>query len=70
MEYFLKKKYFMYLKVKRSQKIVWGLLTEFTSLTQNPKKIIGTPNQPIKIKNFLKKSLFSNSKVKRSQKFV
>jgi hypothetical protein len=34
------------------------------------KKIVGTSNQPIRIKNFPKKSIFSILKKKRSQKFV
>jgi hypothetical protein len=35
------------------KKIVWGL-TEFAGSTQNPKKMIGTSNQPIRTKNFPK----------------
>jgi hypothetical protein len=31
---------------------------EFAGLTQNPKKVIGTSNQPIKTKNFPKKKVF------------
>jgi hypothetical protein len=42
-------------KVKRRQKIVWGYLTELAGSTQNPKKIIRTPNLPIINKRFAKK---------------
>jgi hypothetical protein len=44
--------------------------TEFAGFTQNPKKNIGTSNQPIKTKIFPKKSIFSTSNVFRSQKYV
>jgi hypothetical protein len=37
--------------------------TEFAGSTQNPKKIIGKPNLPIKTKEFPKKSMFSTLKV-------
>jgi hypothetical protein len=37
--------------------------TEFAGSTQNPKKIIGTSNQPIRTKIFPKKSMFSILKV-------
>jgi hypothetical protein len=43
---------------------------KFASSTQNHKKIIKTPNQPIEIKKISNKSMFSTSKEKRSQKFV
>jgi hypothetical protein len=36
--------------------------TEFVGSTQNPKKIIGTPNQQIRTKPFLKKSMYSTLK--------
>jgi hypothetical protein len=38
--------------------------------TQNPKKITGTSNQPIRTKILPKKSVFSTLKKKWSQKFV
>jgi hypothetical protein len=44
--------------------------TEFAGSTQNLKKMIGTPNLPIKTKIFPKINIFSTSKVERSQKFV
>jgi hypothetical protein len=44
-----------------------GYQTEIVGSTQNPKKIIGTPNLPIKTKIFPKKSMFSSLKVKRSR---
>jgi hypothetical protein len=40
-----------------------GYPTEFAGSTQNPKKNIGTQNQPIKMKNFRKRSMFSTLKV-------
>jgi hypothetical protein len=47
-----KKTVFRTLKVERGQKYA---RTEFADPTQNPKKIIGTSNQPIKTKIFPKK---------------
>jgi hypothetical protein len=47
-----KKTVFRTLKVERDQKYA---RTEFTGPTQNPKKCIGTSNQPIKTKIFPKK---------------
>jgi hypothetical protein len=44
--------------------------TKFAYTTQNPKKIIRTPNQPIRTKILPKKSMFCTLKVYRSQKFV
>jgi hypothetical protein len=61
---------------------VWGLLKatkkknkntypkKFASSTQNHKKFIETPNQPIETKKISMKSMFSTSKVKRSQKCI
>jgi hypothetical protein len=49
---FLKKTVFRTLKVERSQKYARA---EFAGPTQNPKKNIGIPNQPIKPKIFPKK---------------
>jgi hypothetical protein len=44
---------------------------EFADSTQNPKKIIGTPNKPIKTKKKSKKCMFSTFlKVSKNQKFV
>jgi hypothetical protein len=57
-------------KVKKANNSYGVYLAEFVSSTQNHKKMIETPNQPIETKNFLKKSMFSTSKVNRSQKFV
>jgi hypothetical protein len=42
-------------KVIRRQKLVWGYPTEFAGSTQNPKKIIKTPNLPIRTKKIQKK---------------
>jgi hypothetical protein len=42
----------------------------FAGSTQNHKKIIETPNQPIETKKISNKRMFSTSKVKRSQKRV
>jgi hypothetical protein len=39
-------------KVKRRQKFVWDFPTEFAGSTQNPKKIIETPNLPNRTKIF------------------
>jgi hypothetical protein len=44
--------------------------TKFASSTQQHKKVIETPNQPIEIKKISNKSMFSSSKVKRRQKLV
>jgi hypothetical protein len=42
-------------KVKRKQKFVWGYPTDFAGSTLTPKKIIRTPNLPIRTKIFPKK---------------
>jgi hypothetical protein len=34
-------------QVNRSQKFVWGYPTEFAGSTQNHKKLIEAPNQPL-----------------------
>jgi hypothetical protein len=44
--------------------------TEFAASSQNQKKNIETPNQPIETRNFSKKSMFSTSKLERSQKIL
>jgi hypothetical protein len=44
--------------------------TEFAGSTQNLKKIIRTPNLPIRTNIFPKKTMYSTLKKKRSQKFV
>jgi hypothetical protein len=44
--------------------------TKLASSTQQHKKVIETPNQPIEIKKISNKSMFSTSKVKGRQKFV
>jgi hypothetical protein len=43
---------------------------EFAGSTQNNKKMIETPNQPIKTKNLSYKTMFRILKVSRSPKFV
>jgi hypothetical protein len=43
--------------------------TEFVRTSQNHEKMIGTPNQPIKMKSFPKKTMFSPLKVKRSHSY-
>jgi hypothetical protein len=53
--------------VKKSQKFERGLPTELAGLTQNHKKLIGTSNQPIKIKISL---TTITSTMKRNQKLV
>jgi hypothetical protein len=52
------KKYVKYLKSVKEPKIRMSYPTEFAGSTQNPKKIIGTPNIPINTKIFLKKQFF------------
>jgi hypothetical protein len=47
-------------KVKRRQKFVWGLPDGVCRLNPKSKKIIRTPNLPIRTKIFPKKSMFSN----------
>jgi hypothetical protein len=42
-------------KCKGTKHSYGGYATEFAGSTQNPKKIIGTPNLPIKTKIFSKK---------------
>jgi hypothetical protein len=44
-----------YSKCKGAQNSYGGFPTEFAGSTQNPKKNIGTSNQPINTKNFPKK---------------
>jgi hypothetical protein len=44
--------------------------TKFSSSTQQHKKVIETPYQPIEIKKISNKRMFSTSKVKRRQKFA
>jgi hypothetical protein len=43
---------------------------DFAGLTQNHKKIIETPNLPVKTKIFFKKTMFRILKIKSSQKLV
>jgi hypothetical protein len=57
-------------KVKKNKDTYGIYPTKFASSTQNHKKVIETPNQPIEIKKISNKSMFNTSKVKRSQKFV
>jgi hypothetical protein len=52
---FLKKTVFRTLKVERSQNLYGGYPTDFAGSTQNPKKMTGTRNLPIKKKIFPKK---------------
>jgi hypothetical protein len=57
---FFQKSMLSTLKVKNSY---GGYPSEFAGSTQNPKKIIETPNIPIKTKVFLKKTMFRTLKV-------
>jgi hypothetical protein len=49
-EKFLEKRIISTSKAKTSSKSYYGNSMKFAGLTQNPKKIIGTPNQPIRTK--------------------
>jgi hypothetical protein len=49
---------FSTLKKKRSQRYVWELPDGFAGSIQNPKKIIGTSNQPIRMKIHPKKYVY------------
>jgi hypothetical protein len=62
--------YIQYLKSAKNKDTYGIYPTMFANSTQNPNKIIETPNQPIEIKKYSNKRMFSTSKVKRSQKFV
>jgi hypothetical protein len=57
-------------KVKKNKDTYGIYPTKFASSTQNHKKVVEIPNQPIEIKKISNKSMFSTSKVKRGQKFV
>jgi hypothetical protein len=57
-------------KWKEGKNSYGGYPTEFAGSTQNPKKIIRTPNLPIRTKNSKKKTMLRTLKKKRSQKFV
>jgi hypothetical protein len=51
----LKKLCFVTYKCKGANNLYEGYPTEFAGSTQNPKKMIETPNIPIRTKNFAKK---------------
>jgi hypothetical protein len=51
-------------KCKGAKNSLEGYPTEFAGSTQNPKKLIETPNLPIKTKIFPKKNMFSSLKLK------
>jgi hypothetical protein len=56
-------------KVKKKQRYIWDLSTEFAGLTQNPKKI--SEHQIYQSgRTFFQKSMLGTLKKKRSQKFV
>jgi hypothetical protein len=57
-------------KCKGAKNSYGGHPTEFAGSTENPLKIIRTPNQLIEIKKISNKNMFSTSTVKRRQKFV
>jgi hypothetical protein len=58
-------------KSDKKNKDTYGIYpTKFASSTQQHKKFIETPNQPIEIKKISSKSMFSTSKVTRRQKFA
>jgi hypothetical protein len=65
------KKYIQYPKSKKKNQDTYEIYpTKFASSTQNHKKVIETPNQPIEIKKISNESMFSTSKVKRRPKIV
>jgi hypothetical protein len=66
----IKKVYLIPQKWKKNKDTYTFYPTKFASSTQKHKKVIETPNQPIKIKKIPNKSMFSISKVNRRPEFV